>query len=57
MTSQSSILPGESPWTEDPGGLQSMGSHRVGYDLETKQQQSANWVSLVAQMVKNLPAM
>ena len=57
MTSQSSILPGESPWTEDPGGLQSMGSHRVRYDLETKQQQYANWVSLVAQMVKNLPAM
>ena len=57
MTSQSSILPGESPWTEDPGGLQSMGSHRVRYDLETKQQHYANWVSLVAQMVKNLPAM
>ena len=57
MTSQSSVLPGESPWTEDPGGLQSMGSHRVGYDLETKQKQYANWVSLVAQMVKNLPAM
>ena len=23
---------GESPWTEEPGGLQSMGSHRVGED-------------------------
>ena len=56
MASQSSILPGEFPWTEDPGRLQSMGSHRVGYDIETKQQQRANWVSLVAQMVKNLPA-
>ena len=22
----------EMPWTEDPGGLQSMGSQRVGYD-------------------------
>ena len=21
------FLPGESPWTEEPGGLQSMGSH------------------------------
>ena len=20
------------PWTEEPGGLQSMGSHRVGHD-------------------------
>ena len=26
------FLPGESPWTEEPGGLQSMGSHRVRYD-------------------------
>ena len=24
------FLPGESPWTEVPGGLQSMGSQRVG---------------------------
>ena len=24
-------LPGESSWTEDPGGLQSMESQRVGY--------------------------
>ena len=22
------FLPGESPWTEEPGGLQSIGSHR-----------------------------
>ena len=26
------LLPGESPWAEDPGGLQSMGSQRVGHD-------------------------
>ena len=25
-------LPGESPWTEEPGGLQSTGSHRVRHD-------------------------
>ena len=24
--------PGECLWTEEPGGLQSMGSHRVGHD-------------------------
>ena len=24
------FLPGESPWTEEPGGLQSMGFQRVG---------------------------
>ena len=26
------FLPGESPWTEEPAGLQSMGSQRVGHD-------------------------
>ena len=26
------FLPGESPWTEEPGGLQSMGLQRVGHD-------------------------
>ena len=26
------LLPGESLWTEEPGGLQSMGSQRVGHD-------------------------
>ena len=26
------FLPGDSPWTEEPGGLQSMGSQRVGRD-------------------------
>ena len=32
MAVHSSILPGESPRTEEPGGLQSMGSQRVGHD-------------------------
>ena len=26
------VWPGESPWTEEPGGLQSMESQRVGPD-------------------------
>ena len=26
------VSPGESPWTEEPGGLQSMGSQRIGHD-------------------------
>ena len=30
------LFPGESPWTEEPGGLQLMGSHRVGHDWATK---------------------
>ena len=32
MATHSSILAWERPWTEEPGGLQSMGSQRVGYD-------------------------
>ena len=30
------FLHGESPWTEEPGGLQSMGAHRVGHNWATK---------------------
>ena len=32
MAKHSSILALRVPWTEEPGGLQSMGSHRVGHD-------------------------
>ena len=32
MANHSSTLAGKSPWTEEPGGLQSMGLQRVGYD-------------------------
>ena len=32
MTTHSRILAWEIPWTEEPGGLQSMGSQRVGHD-------------------------
>ena len=38
MATHSSILAWESPRTEEPGGLQSMGSQRVGPDLVTQQQ-------------------
>ena len=31
MTAHSSILAWEIPWTEEPGGLQSMGLQRVGH--------------------------
>ena len=33
------FLPGESPWAEKSGGLQSMGSQRVGHDWVTE----VNW--------------
>ena len=32
MATHSSILAWEIPWTEELGGLQSMGSQRVGHD-------------------------
>ena len=35
MATYSSTLAWEVPWTEEPGGLQSMGSRRVGYDWAT----------------------
>ena len=38
MTTHCSILAWEIPWTEEPGGLQSMGLQRAGPDGVTKQQ-------------------
>ena len=38
MATHSSILAWRIPWTEKPGGLQSLGSQRVGHDLETLEQ-------------------
>ena len=38
MATHSSILAWKIPWTEEPGGPQSMGSQRVGHDLATKQE-------------------
>ena len=32
MATHSSILAWEIPWTEEPGGLQSLGSQRVRHD-------------------------
>ena len=40
IATYSNILAWRTPWTEEPGELQSMGSQRVGYDLVTKQQQN-----------------
>ena len=38
MAFHSNILAWRIPWMEEPGGLQSMQSQRVGHDLGTKQQ-------------------
>ena len=37
MATHSSILAWKIPWTEESGGLQSMGLQRIGCDLATKQ--------------------
>ena len=37
MTTHSNILAWRTPWTEEPGGLLSMESQRVGHDLAAKQ--------------------
>ena len=39
MATHSSVLAWEIPWTEEPGGLQSMGLQRVGHNLATERQQ------------------
>ena len=40
MATRYSILAWEIPWTDEPGGLQSMASQRIRQDLATKQQHS-----------------
>ena len=42
MATHSSILAQRIPWTEEPGGLQSMGSRRVRQDWATKQQNTTS---------------
>ena len=51
MATHSSILAWEIPWTEEPGGLWSMGSQRVRHDWVIKQQQhqSPNFRTLIQQ--------
>ena len=38
MATKSSVLTWEIPWTEEPGVLQSTGSHRLGHTLVIQQQ-------------------
>ena len=40
MTTHSSVLAQDTPWTEEPSRLQFMGSQRAGHNLVSKQQQS-----------------
>ena len=38
------FLPGEAPWTEEPGGLQSMGLQRVRQDWAAKDSTKRMWL-------------
>ena len=42
MAVHSSNFPWKTPWTEEPGGLQSIESQRVGHNWVTKKQQQQN---------------
>ena len=46
MTTPSSILAWRIPWTEEPDGLQSMGSQRVGHDLAQHTQSQLGFTTL-----------
>jgi len=53
MTTHASVLGWEIPWTEEPDGLQSMVSQRVGYSLLTEEQQQNIYnVKLTFVMIK-----
>ena len=47
MATHSSVFAWEIPWTEEPGGLQSVGLQRVGHDLVIKQQQPLKLLKLL----------
>ena len=58
MATHSSVLAWRIPRTGEPGGLPSLGSHRVGHNWRdlAASAAAAAWAFLVAQMVKNPPA-
>ena len=43
METHSSLLAWETPWTEEPGGLQSMGSQRIEHDHSEGDQPDQPW--------------
>ena len=49
------FLFGESPWTEEPGRLQSMGSQRAGHDSVTKHSTAHTYIAS-ADALKSLAA-
>ena len=43
------FLPGESPWTEEPGGLRFIGSQRVGHDSDYERVREVDGVECESQ--------
>ena len=43
IATRSDIFACKTPWTEEPGGLQSTGSQRVTYNLEIEKKQQKNF--------------
>ena len=56
MAAHSSILAWEIPWTEEPGGLESVGLQRVGHGWEAKHTCVINFQLLLEQISTNLVA-
>ena len=54
MAAHSSILAWTGPWTEEHGGLLSMGLQRVGHDLTTKQEQYLKYKFTPGWQLQNL---
>ena len=52
MAIHSNVLVWEIPWTEEPGGLESVGSERVTHDLATEHAHAQDMYQI--QMKKNL---
>ena len=51
MTTHSSILAWRILWTEEPEGLQTMGSQRVGLDWMTNTQKETSWHTETEQVI------
>ena len=55
MATHSSIFAWRIPWTEEPGGLQSMGLQRVRHNLATKPPPEHPFLTNYKQIRKELP--
>ena len=54
MATHSSILAWKILWIEEPGGLQSMGLQRVGYDLATEHTRNSSSNQACASLTLNI---